>query len=509
MKHPSWEDLSGYLDNALDTHRWAKVARHLEDCQSCRDDLAELEAEHRALERVVRSDPGDEYFETFADGVAARLAVEGRKRAPGSVTRGFGHWWDSPRNLAIAGATAVVVVGTGIVLLAQPWKTEVMTSQEIAARAGQAAGEPGAAPGTPAGPEQDAFRGGADGGLPGATADERSGTETRDNEAPATDAAPPAAGAPSPAATPARAYEVKRDPVTGEHIRTTPAAPFAQEPATGGAASTLSDLKRRAAAGPLQSREESAAKSLAGSGDAEVLQAEREMRRRDLATAGRLCGEVRDPTGRPLRFASVVLVRGEATAQTDEYGRFCIASTVGSDTLVATLVGFRPARLAVRLGADVPEVVVRMQAISPLEKLNLGARTGRATTPSATAAPPASREAESQAESASPFAQLPDTLRQIANNAGRLLREGNDTREARAFEQSAAEWEKLLDRVTGSNYEIRVRHRIAEARFRAWEVAPTFRRAQAATEALTAYLTRAPVGPERDRAAEWLDQVRR
>ena len=44
-------------------------------------------------------------------------------------------------------------------------------------------------------------------------------------------------------------------------------------------------------------------------------------------------------------------------------------------------------------------------------------------------------------------------------------------------------------------------------RYHAWEASPDLRREQAAREALTAFLVRAPVGAERNRATLWLDKV--
>uniref|UniRef100_A0A832I522 Zinc-finger domain-containing protein n=1 Tax=Eiseniibacteriota bacterium TaxID=2212470 RepID=A0A832I522_UNCEI len=491
MKHPSWEELSAYLDHALDTHRWAVVARHLEDCQACRDDLAELEAEQRALERVVRRDPGDAYFDTFLAGVEARLDVDRGAKAPAGLTRGWARWWQSPRVLAAAGGVAALAVVAGVVLVSRPWERAPLRDATLAARGAQTA--PG-----PAGPAAT-----GEAGSPGSAADVAPLTA---NEAPAGGGTPapgaapaPAdeadrAGSAAPAPAPARAYEVRRDEASGEAVRLQP-PPAPGAPAAAkqeGASAPLSDLKRRAAQ-PLTSNE-AASRALAPQ-PAPAPGAALEARASGAAAPGRLCGEVSDATGRALRFASVVLVRGGVSVQTDDGGRFCLGGPSGPDTLVVSLVGFRPARLAVRLGPDVPEVSVRLETVSPLERLSVGG----ASRPRAEAPPAA----------AGAFAALPESLRRIAESAGSLQRTAADTRQARAYDASAAEWERLLERVRGTSHELEVRRRLAEARFRAWELDPDARRAGAATEALTAYLTRAPAGAERNRAAEWLDRVRR
>lgn len=500
MKHPSWEELSAYLDNALDTHRWAKVARHLEDCQGCRDDLAELESEHRALERTLDRDPGEAYFDTFHAGVEARLSVEGGRRAPSSVLRGFGRWWESPARLALAGSVAAVVVVAGALAVMRPWEKQVMRDETLAGRAGQVAP-------APAGPKAE----GAEeaGGPPGA-----GGVAGPADEPPAGAAggAPPgeaetAARAESDAAAqaavrPARAHEVRRDAATGEDVRVAPPGASFNEPPAGERTqpTTLSDLKRQTVK-PLDAQSKEAAPAPAA-GLAPRAPSQRPGTpaggafRPEAQAPGRVCGEVRDASGRALQFASVILKRGNVV-QTDAAGRFCVSGPPGPDTLIVSLVGFHPARAAVRVSADIPEIAVRLVAVSPLEKLSLGG----ASRPRAEAAP--------RAESSYPFDVLPDSLRAIATGASQLLREGTDRRQAEAFDASAREWARLLRHVVNTPLELDVRFRYAEARYRAWEIAPTTRRTQDATEALTFFLTRASAGPQRDRAVEWLDQVRR
>jgi hypothetical protein len=55
--------------------------------------------------------------------------------------------------------------------------------------------------------------------------------------------------------------------------------------------------------------------------------------------------------------------------------------------------------------------------------------------------------------------------------------------------------------------EIETRARLAECRFRAWQLGPDARRAERAMDALTSYIVRASVGEKRNLAARWLDSI--
>ena len=66
---------------------------------------------------------------------------------------------------------------------------------------------------------------------------------------------------------------------------------------------------------------------------------------------------------------------------------------------------------------------------------------------------------------------------------------------AAAFDAAAVNWERELKSLTGGTYELEARRHLATTRYRAWEMGPTSQRARAATEALTAYGSRAPAGP--------------
>ena len=140
MRHLTSEELSAHLDRALTGRRAEEAERHLAACEACREALANLAAQDAALRPALTHDPGEAYFEGFADRLARRLPTPHRMKAGW----GFGRLFDSPRTLAWVSAAAVIVVGAGVVLMA---RREVvppnLRDRELAERAQQVA--PGSA----------------------------------------------------------------------------------------------------------------------------------------------------------------------------------------------------------------------------------------------------------------------------------------------------------------------------------------------------------------------------
>jgi len=117
VKHLSEGQLSARLDGALSGDDLARVKSHLATCVECRTRLEALADGERALRKALEHDPGEAYFATFADRVQARLRAEGLVGAQAHQRGGFADWFGRPRNLAILGAVATVIVGAGIVLI--------------------------------------------------------------------------------------------------------------------------------------------------------------------------------------------------------------------------------------------------------------------------------------------------------------------------------------------------------------------------------------------------------
>jgi hypothetical protein len=254
---------------------------------------------------------------------------------------------------------------------------------------------------------------------------------------------------------------------------------------------------------------------------------------RATADRGLLCGEIRDDRGRPLSGAQVTLTDLGVGAITDRGGRFCVSAPVGIHSMMVMAIGFEPLRRGVTLSAETPQLVLTLRPVpttdTPVALETRGARKPAALSSPTPAPVPASPRpaaedapafggtlADEQAASRSrldpalaPFAGQPDTVRALALNAHRLGLEATRRGSAARFDAAAAEWEWVVRRTAGTAAESEARMRLAEARFNAWQAGPTPRRAQAATEALTAYIARAPAGSARNRAAEWLDRVKR
>lgn len=510
MNHLTDEQLSAYMDGAFRGRDAEEAGRHLAGCQPCREALAELAEQDAALKPALKHDPGEAYFESFASRVEDRIRSAAPSRAPAA---GFdlGRWFRSPRALAWAGGAAVVVVGGGIALMT----TREVTPPDLRARdgmtqmapaaPGEAKTEPGAvvpppaatatpsmddaAPGAPSSGDLTESPGAAQEGMPIVTSEREALAKSRAD-----------APAPSPVAA-TGADEVAR-------VR----KKLAAQPM---------DAAKRAATGQALgatgAREESAAReySFAQPPPARSPSAPRTQEAPDLEGEARLCGDVRDAAGRPVAGAQVTLTDLGRAATTDAAGRFCLRAPHGEHALSVMAVGYRESRQVVRVAGAEAIARVTLAPVAVLDPRG-GSVAGRAPAgppktalPTVPTGPPATQvpgDAMDQAKDA--YAPLPDTVRGMVREARRLEAEAAARGSAAHFDFAAAAWGRVLARVMGGPLEIETRRHVAETRYRAWEAGPGSRRARTAIEALTAYVTRAPAGAERDQAIRWLDRVR-
>jgi anti-sigma factor RsiW len=563
MKHLTSKQLSAFLDGGLPPAKNAEGQLHLERCEECRKALAALETQDRSLRAALDHDPGDQHFERLAARIGervARAAGGGRPASTAASPAGqpgsFGAWFARPGNLAWVGGVAAIVVGVGIGLVTlrdtERWPFErpdaargrrgapLATVRPPAAPAGDSARR-AQAPGPSATSEEAAAQGAPATGppaenapSPGAEAGRASGSveqakpeaasreraqEVRRNaqgeEVPVKRpglpfAAPPPAATPAPAAGAGGAARLPRprevQPLRETAPQAEPSAPAASGEKAGAAPSSEAKLEAPAtgkaqepapspapAAEPRALAPEPRAPAPAGTAAAD----------RATAATTRICGEVRDGAGRAIPSASVTLVTAGRGASTDAGGRFCIDAPPGEHTLTVMAIGFTPVTQTVRAGEDSPPIAVTLEAVQVLggpggSRLPIGAGLARGTQGLRVPEP-----------APGAFAVLPESLRALARNAQRLSASAAEGRSASRWDAAAWEWERLLPRVAGGPFESEVRFRVAEARFLAWQIGPGERRARAATEALTAYLVRAPAGERRNRAATWLDRVRR
>ena len=495
MKHLSKEQLSAMIDGRLDPRKNLEAERHLDECPICRDEFAELSMQDNSLGDALGHDPGDDYFENFAERVEERARSGRRMNLPGAGPFGsLLNWFSTPQNVALAGALGAVIVGVGAALLvANQNMNETLRDAEMTYRIEQKAHQVKT---TRAERALEAAPDDAGAKVAGKNEEQK----TRDE-----DTGPSSAGlsdealrqsaafhenATPPAAAPTRAYEVRRN-AQGEDERVSPAPTLKRAAPAAGLSATSSDLKKMQVAQPLSGAR---------------VDAEQD---RGFAPAPRtpgdnvmtICGDVRDPNGRPLRFASVTLISRNVGLQTDDHGRFCLRGSAGWDSLVVQLLGYRPVRRAVALTADSRDLTITLHPVSALGSAVVRTKNG-APAPAQAWPPPLSQDGLD-----SENLQLPDSALVVAEYARRLSSVATRSKDARQYEAAAIQWQRLLPYVVGGPLEIETRGKIAEYRFHAWEADPDFKRAQIAREALTAYLVRAPAGPERNRATLWLDMV--
>jgi len=476
------------LDGRLAPDRALAAERHLDDCRGCREAFAAASSQDEALGRALAHDPGDAYFESFAERVEQKI-VEGGKRPAmaGSFLDRLREWFSVPRNLATAGAVGAVVIGVGTALIvAQQTNQDVMKNEKLAARMEQ--------------------RGGAAAPPPTALNAPRE-TEDQRRQRTLDETAEPGAtlGLSEEAARQAREFRVKDR---------TADAPLAAQRAQQVRKNALGDDEKvmAAAPAPAMARVESGSSTPPPADNVKSALRAQPMSKtatREFAydaAGARLCGEVRDPAGRPLRFASVTLLGRNTGEQTDEHGRFCLPVSPGRDSLLVQLVGFAPLRTGVALTSS-PTQEIRL-TLDPIRTLASSSRGAMAEVQAEKrVAAPSAAALGARAVSELTLSALPDSLRPIGELAQRLSTVAGRSKDARQHEAAAAQWERLLIGVAGTSLEIPTRGRIAEQRYQAWEASPDPRRAQAAREALTGYLVRAPIGPERNRATLWLDNV--
>ena len=542
MKHLTDDQLGAYMDGVLKGRDAEAAGRHIAACQPCREALAELATQDESLKSVLTHDPGEAYFESFASRVEERIAEAAASRARPRGAFDLGRLFRSPRALAWAGGVAVVVVGGGLALMtSRDVLPPALRDKDLAARLERTApGEvqraptretgqssspvpsPSADEAGPAAPSADAGASARDAAGVEASVPERgSGLDARgQRRAPATSMAkergtpdievdgsparpavdakaradafappPPSqpSATPAPAgarpASPSRAREVRRNE-GGEELST-------RRPEEGRGAPPPSPTAASGADRPAQVRKKLFAEPLG------AVKTEDE---------SRLCGEVRDAAGRSIVGAQVVVTDLGRTTTTDATGRFCMSVPKGEHPLSVMAVGYVESRMPVRAGGAEAAVRVTLAAVSALDG-NGVLRTGRAA-PRAPVATPSQPRSETQDEPRDSYSALSDTVRRVVREAQRLSADAARRRSAAHYDFAARAWERALRRLAEGPLEIETRRHLAEARYRAWENGPNARRAQAALEALTAYASRAPAGPERDEAARWLDRVK-
>jgi Carboxypeptidase regulatory-like domain/Putative zinc-finger len=513
MSHLSPEQLSGYIDGALADADREAVESHFATCNECLRELAEIARVNKQFQSALTHDPGEAYFDSFADRVLERVTheavlVKPASEAPKPYRRKsfldrLSDWFAGPR-LAWAGTAAAVIIGAGVVFMISrestvrsPIVAEIEgRSDQVERRSGmdapqakqegmqvleeqksdRAPAEVGTMA-TKAGEtkENDRLAAGARADDPQLSAGDEVASIQSEPPGPSFAAPPPAAGGTSTAPRAddkdkklaaaegaaaktslekSRAREVQR--LEGENVpapesqsRTQQAAPAPSanftQPSTD-AASRVKAQQSRQVAEPLQS-----------------------------SSATRVCGTVRDDRGRPLSGAQVVIADLGVTARSDASGRFCVDAPAGKHTVAAMAVGFGEARRTVEVGDRTANVEFALIPVSVL------ADAKRESWPEE------ARDLAADAEAG--------TVRALASNS------------AASWDSVALQWSKTAAAVPSGEALVRARGALAEARYRAWKLAPSPGRTGVAAAALQSYIEVAPQGADKRRAQQRLAEV--
>lgn len=507
MSHLTDDQLSARLDEALPAAASAQADAHLAQCEACRARLAELGANDAALATALTHDPGEAYFESFADRVAARIAADAAAAPAPVPTRpsGFWGWFATPRRIAAIGGTLAFVVAAG-------WTWQLMQrgpAPPVALEARIPEPSASSAPATEAAPQ---VQESSDREAPAtpAPARTRSGSDSRAmaDAAPraAAPGAPPAVAA-GRSATTGRMQEMRAVeggeavPVPRESDRLL-ARDRADAPATAPAPTAdaqrqaITELKRRAVASPLartdppaQSKETAqsqtdarrelsakvAAPRAANALAAPSAPAPGAIRAFDEDASSRAsedgsewCGVVRDAAGRAIAGATVTVPETGRIARTDTTGRFCLPAAGRDATLQVLAVGFEPQRLLMRGKGGVQPLSISLKAVPALGD-------GMAVP----------RDA-------------------AMRGAGAL-----DVAPAARWDSVATRADDSLSRARGSASRLAAMRTAADARLRAWRAQPTRAREAIARAAIDRYLAELPEGPRRAEAQRWRDALPR
>ena len=549
MTHLTDRELSARLDDALTPRERERVDTHLSSCAACRDALAALASQDRELAAQRAHDPGEAYFESFAARVENRLRASGLAGAQARPDRGGAWGWlHSPRALALVGVAAALVAGAGVVM---------MTGREVEMENLHRSGWSGQAPRGAERADKKAEIAPAppvDRSAPAAKDELERDKETNAPRA-ATGAPPAAAGAPPTA----RVQEVKRDQfgeevlVPGEKRLVNPAPapaaapappegtpvvvqkqrraePMAGAPQTAAGAQPSESPKSAGAAAPSAA----AAKPLEIQKNAEGVVSDR-LAAREGGGAVRRCGAVRDPAGRAIAGAQVIVAETGTSVTSAADGSFCIDVPPAGRTLLAMAVGFESritslaaneresvaltlnavpvvgSGLAIRSGAteDVAKLGTREQAGSTMaahERDTSQQAVSGGTNVLGYASGAAAPHAQAKAL-VDPFAAAPDSVRTAVAMARILDGEAAQANSAGRYETAALAWEHAQRMAATGPLANEAAYRVAEGRRRAWQLDPTRERAAAALGAAAAFLQHAPAGARRDEATRWLDSL--
>lgn len=427
MKHLSDEQLGARLDGELPAKAAEAAERHLAECSVCRERLAALSGADASLSSALSHDPGEQYFETFAERVQVRIAAGAAKAGPREARAADGApsgggWFSRPSTLAWAGA-AVTLVAVGVFAL------QIATQPGAGARhanerqniLGQSAPEDtkerSNSQVAPEGREADALaRGGADANEPraGAARVRMAQGSQLDSRGEPTAAAPHAlemrapvqeeksAGAKNETTTPSRMQPVRTLP-NGEQAPSQSPAPLMAAPPKSFAAPPTDAAKTQkpaarsmapapASAPPAEMRKSTATRDLEANAKRvdEQLQKQKAVAAApppkvsgavtqsseiadgvkspdaDQATPFKLCGKVTNAQGRTVAGATVTVVETGHSVSSGSDGSFCLEAPSPGATLSVLSLGYQEYRAKVSEEVSVAPLAVTLRSVETL-----------------------------------------------------------------------------------------------------------------------------------------------
>ena len=470
--------------------------------------MSETPEHDDALDRRVKDalshDPGEAYFASFADRVLAKI------EAPtGQPVRQAGapwwRWFGSPRTLAWLGSAAVLVLVGGVtfvMLREQPGSSGALVAKPKPSEVQQATPTPEVTPMSP--PIRVPAPGAASRPADELSAQAKPPAESVPSSQPAAKAAPWQVADARKEQVPAtanelRAREVRRDPVTGELLPSQAKVDSrllardratAEEPAT--LQQKLLEMKRRAigSMGQTAAEDTPAARSAQGfasgaatppANPAPVLEETQAMTRH--------CGTVRDPQGRPLAGATVVLVESGVTATSGPDGAFCLDGPASATTVRVLSVGYRTRQLTLEPRGNAGPLAV---TLDPVETV-----AGSRSVESGLAA-------EGGADALAPFAGESALARALVSRAAQRAGRARRDATAASWDAAAGDWSAALAALRIPAAQLEARSRLAETRFEAWRAEPSSERAARWREARDAFAAAAPRDPRLEREP-WLE----
>ena len=128
------EALAGYVTGGLSEDERRIVEAHIEDCDDCRFEIAELQSLHAGVAQALRAEPSPGI--RVRDEVFARLGIDERDDRKVGLLERFSDWLQVRSVPRWAQAIAIVfIVGEGILLVApQPTPKTDVTTRALPAR---------------------------------------------------------------------------------------------------------------------------------------------------------------------------------------------------------------------------------------------------------------------------------------------------------------------------------------------------------------------------------------